>query len=54
VEPKTNISFACATSGCVYTIPKGVGGCKDGKCQKSCPAPDFRLGQGRGGLLCLE
>ena len=53
-EPKTGIAFACAPSGCVYTIPKGVAGCAEATCQKSCPAPDFRLGRGRAGSLCLE
>jgi hypothetical protein len=53
-EPRTGISFACAPSGCVYTIPRNVEGCTDARCQKSCPAPDFRLGSGKGGLLCLE
>jgi hypothetical protein len=53
-EPKTGIAWSCAPSGCVYTIPGGVVGCKSASCQKSCPAPDFRLGKGRGGLLCLE
>ncbi len=53
-EPKTGIAFACAPSGCVYTIPKGEAGCTAATCQKSCPAPDFRLGSGRGGLICLE
>jgi hypothetical protein len=53
-EPRSHISFVCAPSGCVYTFPKGVEGCKEAKCQKSCPAPDYRLGSGKGGLLCLE
>lgn len=53
-EPKSGITFACAPSGCVYTLPKGVAGCGEATCQKSCPAPDFRLGSGKGGLLCLE
>jgi Papain family cysteine protease len=53
-EPKTGITFACAPSGCVYTIPKGAPGCAGATCQKSCPAPDFRLGKGKSGLLCLE
>jgi hypothetical protein len=54
VEPRSGISFVCAPSGCLYTIPRGVQGCGEAKCQKSCPAPDFRLGSGKGGLLCLE
>jgi len=53
-EPKTGIAFHCSPSGCLYTLPHGVAGCTEGKCQKSCPAPDYRLGQGKGGLLCLE
>jgi hypothetical protein len=53
-EPKSGIAFTCAPSGCIYTIPKGAHGCAEGTCQKSCPAPDFRLGSGKGGLLCLE
>jgi hypothetical protein len=53
-EPSKGIAFACAPSGCVYTIPKGVEGCNDASCQKSCPAPDYRLGAGKTGLLCLE
>jgi Papain family cysteine protease len=53
-EPKTGIVYACAPSGCVYTLPKGVAGCNEATCQKSCPAPDFRLGSGKGGVLCLE
>jgi hypothetical protein len=53
-EPKSGIAFACTPSGCVYTIPKSVAGCAEARCQKSCPAPDFRLGSGKSGLLCLE
>ncbi len=53
-EPKTGIAYTCAPSGCVYTLPKGVEGCAGAQCQKSCPAPDYRLGKGQGGLLCLE
>jgi hypothetical protein len=53
-EPKTRIAWSCAPSGCVYTLPKGVEGCATDRCQKSCPAPDFRLGSGKGGPLCLE
>jgi hypothetical protein len=53
-EPKSGISFVCASSGCVYTLPKNVEGCTETRCQKSCPAPDYRLGSGKGGLLCLE
>ncbi len=53
-ESKSGIAYACAPSGCVYTIPKGTEGCADATCQKSCPAPDYRLGTGKGGLLCLE
>jgi hypothetical protein len=53
-EPRSGIAFSCGPSGCVYTIPGGTLGCKSARCQKSCPAPDFRLGKGRGGLLCLE
>ena len=34
--------------------PQGRAGCASAHCQKSCPAPDFRLGKGQGGLLCLE
>jgi hypothetical protein len=53
-EPKSNISYTCTASGCVYAIPKGVEGCEASGCEKSCPAPDYRLGKGKGGLLCLE
>lgn len=53
-EPKSGISFACGASGCVYTFPKDVEGCATARCQKSCPAPDFRLGRAKGGLVCLE
>ena len=53
-EPTSGIKFACAPSGCVYTIPRSVAGCAEATCQKSCPAPDFRLGSGKGGFLCLE
>jgi hypothetical protein len=53
-EPKTGITFACTAPGCTYNLPKGAGGCKDAMCQKSCPAPDYRLGEGKYGLLCLE
>jgi hypothetical protein len=53
-EPKSGVSFQCTPSGCVYDIPKGAHGCTAATCQKSCPAPDYRLGQGGGGLLCLE
>lgn len=53
-EPKSTIVYDCKPSGCVYTIPKGVEGCTSSACQKSCPAPDFRLGKGKAGLLCLE
>ena len=53
-EPKSGITFACAPSGCVYTLPRNVAGCAEATCQKSCPAPDFRLGSGKSGLLCLE
>ncbi len=53
-EPKSGITFACAPSGCVYTLPKGAAGCAEATCQKSCPAPDFRLASGKGGAICLE
>lgn len=53
-EPKTGITFTCGPSGCLYTLPKGVEGCSAASCQKSCPAPDYRLGKGKSGLLCLE
>ena len=53
-EPKTEISFSCGPAGCLYTIPHDVEGCTAARCQKTCPAPDFRLGKGRGGLVCLE
>jgi len=53
-EPKTGIVYACAPSGCVYTVPKAVASCPAAECQKSCPAPDYRLGSGKRGLLCLE
>jgi hypothetical protein len=52
-DPKSGVSFECAPGGCVYEIPKGFEGCKD-KCQKSCPAPDFRLAKGSSGLTCVE
>jgi hypothetical protein len=52
-EPTTKVAFDCATTGCVYSLPKGFEGCKD-LCQKSCPAPDFRLAQGPAGLTCVE
>ncbi len=53
-EPTTGITFSCAPGGCVYNVPKAVAPCAGAVCQKSCPAPDFRLGSGKRGLLCLE
>jgi hypothetical protein len=53
-EPKTGIAFTCTPTGCLYTIPKGIEACTAATCQKSCPAPDFRLGKGKGGVLCIE
>jgi hypothetical protein len=54
VDPVTKISFACGPGGCTYDIPRGAFGCQADQCQKSCPAPDFRLGEGAKGLICLE
>lgn len=54
VDPRTKITWKCGPGGCVYTVPKGVGSCDLPACTTSCPAPDFRLGNGRHGLMCME
>ncbi len=49
----SGVGFDCAPGGCVYSIPTGFAGCRD-HCQKSCPAPDFRLAKGSAGLTCIQ
>lgn len=53
-DPRTKLRWQCGPGGCAYWIPQSVGGCSSPTCQMSCPAPDFRLAEGRMGLTCLE
>jgi hypothetical protein len=53
LDPKTNIGWWCGPGGCVYTVPKGVGGAT-GTSFASCPAPSFRLASDYEGLTCVE
>jgi hypothetical protein len=41
---ENGLVYACAPSGCTYTIQRGKYGCKDAAgCHLSCPSPSFRL-----------
>ncbi len=48
------VAWDCGPGGCTYRVPSGQLGCKEGECEVSCPAPDFRLATIGQGLACVE
>jgi hypothetical protein len=53
-DPASKVAWACGAAGCAYSFANGGLGCTSEHCQKSCPAPDFRLAEGKSGLVCVE
>jgi Papain family cysteine protease len=51
-SPSTGIRHVCGPGGCTYFMPRGVAGCTELMCMRSCPAPKYLLTIGPAGLGC--
>jgi hypothetical protein len=51
-DSATGVKHTCGAGGCTYYVPRGVGGCAQNVCTRSCPAPKYLLTAGQFGLGC--